>query len=477
MTQAITNTKLNNLEKMLSNVEKTSKTTFDGTDKSLNDFKKVFDKTIDKTLDKNSDKSCNKINANENVDSKTTNEILDFEQVKEGLNKEENSENWSEFKNLLTEISKEANVETSLDLTLAKDITEIIDQLKEAIESTDEIINATTSEEDFSLVLDQELNLEQELDLNSDTELNFEGSEDVDIDSENAIIKNESKIVFEQLLTSLNAVSEEVVKKSELQEDISNINNEEIETTLDLSLDSEEIINLVDNLPEEVVTQKTSESDNTQDFTLDEEVFKDLKIETIKADIDSTGNNDLMQNQTPEEIGVKVMINQDIEAFDVKIEQNVQPTQNTQQAQTKTVEIHPSRIIDQISKHLETLQNNSKISIILNPESLGKVDIQLLTTKEGLSAQFTVATQEARDLLMKGLDGLKETLTSHGVGVDNVSVKVAEGQKSEYKQDWTEQEGSKGGNKRQDQPNREEKEKGLFEKMMAQSQDEENGNV
>ena len=473
MTQAITNTKLNNLEKMLSNVEKTSKTTFDGTDKSLNDFKKVFDKT----LDKNSDKSCINTNTDENTKSETTNEILDFEQVKESLNKEENSENWSEFKNLLTEISKEANIETSLDLTLAKDITEIIDQLKEAIESTDEIINATTSEEDFSLVLNQELNLEQELDLNSDTELNFEGSEDVDIDSENAIIKNESKIVFEQLLTSLNAISEGVVKKSELQEDNSNLNDKESETSLDLSLDSEEIINLVDNLPEETITQKTSESDNTEDFTLDEEVFKDLKIETIKADIDSTGNNDFMQNQTPEEIGVKVMINQDIEAFDVKIEQNVQPTQNTQQAQTKTVEIHPSRIIDQISKHLETLQNNSKISIILNPESLGKVDIQLLTTKEGLSAQFTVATQEARDLLMKGLDGLKETLTSHGVGVDNVSVKVAEGQKSEYKQDWTEQEGSKGGNKRQDQPNREEKEKGLFEKMMAQSQDEENGNV
>ena len=472
MTQAITNTKLNNLENMLSNVEKTSKTTFDGTDKSLNDFKKVFDKTIDKTLDKNSDKSCNKINANENVDSKTTNKILDFEQVKEssnieqlkeGLNKEEISENWSEFKNLLTEISKEANVETSLDLTLAKDITEIIDQLKEAIESTDEIINATTSEEDFSLVLDQELNLEQEFDLNSD--------------AENMPIKNESKITFEQLLTSLNAISEGVVKKSELQEDNSNLNNEDNETSLDLSLESEEIINLTDNLLEETITQKTSESDNTEDFTLDEEVFKDLKIETIKADIDSTGNNDLMQNQTPEEIGVKVMINKDVEAFDVKIEQNVQATQNTQQAQTKSVEIHPSRIIDQISKHLENLQNNSKISIILNPESLGKVDIQLLTTKEGLSAQFTVVTQEARDLLMKGLDGLKETLASHGVGVDNVSVKVAEGQKSEYKQDWTEQDGSKGGNKRQDQPSREEKEKGLFEKMMAQSQDEENGNV
>ena len=108
-----------------------------------------------------------------------------------------------------------------------------------------------------------------------------------------------------------------------------------------------------------------------------------------------------------------------------------------------------------------------------------QLNVQLLTTKEGLSAQFTVATQEARDLLMKGLEGLKESLTSHGIGVDNVSVKVSEGEKSEYKQDWTEQDGSRGGNKKQDQPSQEEKEKGLFEKMMAEKNknDNENGNV
>ena len=43
--------------------------------------------------------------------------------------------------------------------------------------------------------------------------------------------------------------------------------------------------------------------------------------------------------------------------------------------------------------------------------------------------------------------------------------------------DWTEQEGSRGGNKGQSQSEKEEKEKGLFEKMMAQVVDKENGNV
>ena len=212
------------------------------------------------------------------------------------------------------------------------------------------------------------------------------------------------------------------------------------------------------------------------ELNIDEEILKDLKIESFSAESNTSNGEGLMQNQTPEEHVVKTLIQQDAEAFELNVEQ-VQKTNNLQQSQAKTVEVNPSRIIDQISKHLETLQNNSKVNIVLNPESLGKVNIQLLTSKEGLTAQFTVATQEARDLLMKGLDGLKETLTSHGVGVDNVSVKIADSQKSEYRQDWTEQEGSRGGNKNQEQPNREEKEKGLFEKMMAETIEEENGKV
>ena len=104
---------------------------------------------------------------------------------------------------------------------------------------------------------------------------------------------------------------------------------------------------------------------------------------------------------------------------------------------------------------MEGLYNNSKVNIVLNPESLGKVNIQLINTKDGLTAQFMVTTQDAKDLLMKGLDGLRESLTAHGVGVENVSVKLNNTQKSENNQNWTEQDGSRGGNKGQDQPNRE----------------------
>ena len=108
---------------------------------------------------------------------------------------------------------------------------------------------------------------------------------------------------------------------------------------------------------------------------------------------------------------------------------------------------------------------------MLNPESLGKVSVQLINTKEGLSAQFTVASQDAKNLIMKGLDGLKNTLVANGVSVDNVSVKLNETQESEYNADWTEQEGSRGGNKEQNS-RRGQKEEQEFEQMMSFAQDE-----
>ena len=229
---------------------------------------------------------------------------------------------------------------------------------------------------------------------------------------------------------------------------------------------------------EEVAVDKSTEktATNELELPLDEEMLKDLKIESLEAQTDTTGGETLMQRQAPEEVAIKAIISREIEAFDVKLEAT-QNTQSTQQVQSKPVEINPSRILEQISKQLEGLQSGSRVNIVLNPESLGKVNIQLLSTKEGLMAQLTVTTQEAKDILMKGLDGLKDTLLAQGVNVDNVSVKVADTQKSEYEQDWTEQEGSSGGNKGQKNPDREEKEKGLFEQMMAQTLENENGNV
>lgn len=436
MTSTVVNT-LNNLEKMLSiqsEVQKVSEKLDSGMDKAK-DFKKIFDSNISK------------------------NEAKSIKDVKDSQSVHKNSIASNEFKRILKEASKEANIETSLDLTLAKDINEIISQLKEAVEDANEAIDAVEEslENSVSETIENSVQIVEKT-INDESAL------------ENQIESSDNQLT-EQILTSLSDIS--LIQKN-LSSNLQDSSAENIEL---LELDTTELIEFAENTIEDVVsTSKTDDLSNLDlENLLDEEAIKDLKIESISAETDFSGESDFMQNQTPEEHAIKAMINEDVEVFDLKIA-SAQKAQSVNVAQPKAVDVNPSKILDQISKQLDGLQNNSKVNIVLNPESLGKVNIQLLSTKEGLTAQFVVTTQEAKELLTKGVDGLKESLLSHGVGVDNISVKVSENQKSEYQQDWTEQENSEKRGREQEQ-RKEEKEKGAFEKMMAKYKENKNGNV
>lgn len=257
--------------------------------------------------------------------------------------------------------------------------------------------------------------------------------------------------------------------------------SEEIPQTENSSLISEattdfdtQITNTVKTTPQvaQTETKETTETDSKKSIhdVLDEEQLQELNVEAFEAEASSEqSGSDLMQNQTPQEQGIKALIQADVEFKEVK------PTEvQAAQKPAPSQEANPSKIIEQISKQMEGLKSGSRVNMILNPESLGKVAIQLINTKEGLSAQFTVATQEARNLIMKGLDGLKETLLSHGVNIDNVSVKLSDTQESEYNPDWTDQEHSEG-RKQQQNSKKDEKQKEQFEQMMSSL--EENGNV
>lgn len=447
MTQAVNNNILNNLEQMFSNTENISKSAekiTSGMDKSTN-FKNVLENKLDK--------KSSSIDDLKNKD----------------ISSEDNSIKIANFKEILKQTTDEANVETSLDLTLARDITEIISQLKDAVENATKNIEDDSQEVKVDELADIEDLTETDIDLTLETvnvEQNLEENDNSDVGKE---------LPFEQLLTFADKIVDTKINFDSAKE----IVKDEVSTISDsINNTSSEIIEFAENMVDEVLvsTKQTSEEpvENQLESILDEEMIKDLQIESLSAETDTTGGENLMQNQTPEEYAVKAMIHTESTTFEGEIDL----TQNfEQQTQTNSVEVTSDKLMDQITKHIENLRSGSKVNIVLNPESLGKVNIQLLNTKEGLTAQFVVTTQEAKDMLSKGLDGLKETLASQGVGVENVSVKIADSQKSEYNQDWTEQDGSGGGNKKEQQSNKEEKDKNLFEKMMAQTTEDENGKV
>lgn len=472
MTQALINN-LNDLQNSLTQTQQPQKD-MSTVAKSKND-EKDFSKIIDSQIDKTTKPST-------------------LGDMKNNLL---NDDKLADFKKILEQATGEANEETALDLTLARDISEIINQLKENLEnSTEEASNIpdTVVEEVPADVVMVELpeqldNLD--VNLNSNTDL-------INVDLTNVNISNVNIPNTDLLDIDVQNMSEET-----LQEVVAPVISEEIiETDVDVAI--EDAVKACDKQQ----AKSTSEISDT-DLGLDEGALEELNVESISAETEGNSENgDFSQEQSPEELAMKTIIEKDKEhsekTFDIEIsaEQEVttsqapvasseesvvtptvadaQPigaTSHTVQVQyTPATEISPSKILEQISKQLEKMHNTSKVNIVLNPASLGKVTIELVKSAEGMSAQFTVATQEAREILMKGLDGLKETLLSHGVNADNVNVKLNDTQKGEYKQDWTEQEGSRGGNKEHNRQNKE-KQKGLFEKMMAQAEYSENGNV
>ena len=237
------------------------------------------------------------------------------------------------------------------------------------------------------------------------------------------------------------------------------------------------------NMGQSEIGVKISTSINNLDLeeenglSLDERLVKDLNIESLDTDVNNDSNNDsanLLMSQTPQELATKVMIASNSE-FDINLETILQTKETA--STTNSFESAPSKILAQISKQIEGLVSNNRVNIVLNPESLGKVSIQLIKTGEGLTAEFTASSNEARDLIMKDVQGLKESLVSHGINVNNISVKLNSTQESSYNSDWTEQEGSRGGNKNSQQNNKENREKKEFEQMLTQEQFDENGKV
>lgn len=497
MTQSLVNN-LNNIQELMAESQQklqAAKTELSNVDnKTSTDFEKIYNKQIDLKTDKSAQKQDKKIAGSSSTTNSTTNISTEKQAVDINIEKADNTKNTNTeetnsinntirqesvlktlediknnyripltetnvltLKEVIAEAIGEANVETSLDLTLNKDIKDVISQFKEFIEGSitknDEKVSTEESEEALEIEIDNNNGYTEQEDIVSE-ELLENLSQKVSVDNTTL----DTKSLYEQIFAS----AKKAVKVVE------NSNTEKV--SFDNSVDFSETLNIEDIENTQIKTttgEETKQTSQNLEDIIDEDILKDLNIESVEADSADSNSGSLMEHQTPQEQAVKAMLQQEGEAFELKIE-NVNKSQATQPTQSKPVDANPSKILDQITKQMEGLQNSSKVNIVLNPESLGKVSIQLIKTGEGLSAQFTVASQEVRDMLMKGLDGLKEALISQGVGVDNVSVKLNETQKSEYNADWTEQEGSRGGNKEQGQSKQGKENNETFEQMMAQ---------
>lgn len=140
-------------------------------------------------------------------------------------------------------------------------------------------------------------------------------------------------------------------------------------------------------------------------------------------------NGTLAQNNAIEQ-AVKLSV-EDIsatsssESFLSKLDAKLNASTKMNPAQTM---LNKTDIMNQMNaKFNEMLQaGQNKVSVILQPENLGKVSVEIMNSKDGIVAKMTTDSQHVKELFDKNIEALKTSLSSQGVNVNNIKVECTQ---------------------------------------------------
>ena len=87
-------------------------------------------------------------------------------------------------------------------------------------------------------------------------------------------------------------------------------------------------------------------------------------------------------------------------------------------------QLNQNSIMEQVNKQFEQIQQSgsNKVSIILQPENLGRVSVEIMNSKDGIVAKMLTDNQQVKDLFDKNVEALKSNLSSQGINVNNIKV-------------------------------------------------------
>jgi len=193
---------------------------------------------------------------------------------------------------------------------------------------------------------------------------------------------------------------------------------------------SAEVTAKVDGMSNKKITREILEKAALTQDMLDKTSATVVSVET------SASSGNLLNKQNAKEQGVKLSLETNSTSsnsnspsitnlnaqvnFDKKLE-GAQPPK----------EINKTEVLSQVHTKMEQLKDNgtTRVTIVLKPENLGKINLELINSKDGFTARFTADNAQVKELLDKNLDSLKSSLASQGINVGNLTVKVAEVEK------------------------------------------------
>ena len=402
--------------------------------------------------------TSNELTQEVETDSKTTVEVTDNNNIKFSENVLNNI--------LLGKVTKESESEENDALSTTNTenkeiISNIEDTLLDVVSTTQ-----TNTELDINEQIQQEVNTQTDI-------LKDEISLDIDnltskFEDNNLIDKNALTIKSNDTLDTLkqfdktskdviSTINNENLLSEDLVQEIENLENEvmvNVEDAIDLAMD---------DVVKDIDKTSTKETANTK---ISQDVIDELDV-TVRSVVSTDtktqgGNTSNFNNQkgNAQENIIKMSLEQQTQqgktfiseptSFDNVLTETVQiktPEINLGNAannlnntslnnlssqilmpSTTQTQISDTEILTQINNKLTLPQDNvtNKINIILQPEQLGKVAVEIVQTKDGIVAKMVADTVQVKELLDKSIESLKNTLANQGVNVNNITVKVEE---------------------------------------------------
>ena len=314
--------------------------------------------------------------------------------------------------------------------------------------------------EDSTLMDSTEQAVKYMMDKETDTGSDVSVEPDVEIknaDTKNVVLKDTSlqakEVSADVTVADSSEVTEDLVVDTELNKD-NKLASDSVNS--DTSSDLQDVETVVDDVDSTMEENNSSSDENAQDETQDDNVKAEDKSELKKNFFTSSVSEDVEPVDTQADTNNM----QTVEAVSVHKVHSQQSTMTvgvkTTASASNSVNISKEDVLAQIHSKLQMMNStsNAKLTMVLNPESLGKVSIQLMNTKDGLTAELQVASQAVKDILDSNLSNLKDTLSAQGVQVNDMSVKVSQSENN-ADMDYTEQEGNGGNKQEQDKRHQE----------------------
>lgn len=316
------------------------------------------------------------------------------------------------------------------------DIKDVIQQIKDVLEE-----KLSVTEEELNKLLETfGVDVTDLLDLGNIKEfiLNVQGASDVEL-----LINEELSGIIQDVSEFAGKLLEDagITDEEQLNILIDGYKQEMQLVDTDMAEETEVKVSDADIIPEEMNKTEVIKSEENVDITVDEAIWKEDAFDTKRA-FDSDG--EMMKQGQTDDMGSHVMANLSQSIDNVIMEVDMTGVQTYADASMEADILR--QIIDSVRVNLT--KDSTSLTLQLNPENLGKVQISVSSRNGMMQAQIVAETEAARHAIESNIAVLKENFNNHELKVDAIEVMVASyeffEQNQENKYD-NEQNGRRGG--------------------------------